>query len=146
MFFQEKNEEPPEFCLNHPEVPATLKCLEHRGPEILICDKCYEKDHKDHFSETMSNNDLRELIEVKKVEVAQQLRDVTRKFDLEHSRLQQLEKRTKYEITEAYRTMLESIDPQKHLNRVSVLHIIHTYIFFFASTSNLYIYLTIAYV
>ena len=93
---------------------------------MLVCDKCYEEDHKDHFFETVSssNNDFQELMEVKKVELAQQLRDVTREFDIQHSKLQLLEKRRKDEITEAYRGKIESIDFRKHLNRVSVfLHL-----------------------
>jgi len=52
-------------CPKHSEEQITLKCVDCR-PTVSICDKCHKEGHSSHFVENLSNDDMQDLIDIKK--------------------------------------------------------------------------------
>ena len=88
-------------------------------PTVSICDKCHKEGHSSHFVENLSNDDMQDLIDIKKDEMTQMFRDLRRYFDVKHSFLQLFEEEKKREIIKVYEERIKAIDPTKPLKNVS---------------------------
>ena len=71
--------------------------------------------------ENLSNDDMQDLIDIKKDEMTQMFRDLRRYFDVQHSFLQLFEEQKKREIIKVYEERIKVIDPTKPLKNVSAL-------------------------
>ena len=88
-------------------------------PTVSICEKCHKEGHSSHFVENLSNDDMQDLIDIKKDEMTQMFRDLRRYFDVQHSLLQLFEEEKKREIIKVYEERIKAIDPTKPLKNVS---------------------------
>ena len=88
-------------------------------PTVSICEKCHKEGHSSHFVENLSNDDMQDLIDIKKDEMTQMFRDLRTYFDVQHSLLQLFEEQKKREIIKVYEERIKAIDPTKPLKNVS---------------------------
>ena len=69
--------------------------------------------------ENLSNDDMQDLIAIKKDEMTQMFQELRRYCDVQHSFLQMFEEQKKREIIKVYEERIKAIDPTKPLKNVS---------------------------